>query len=587
MPDDLNFDVTARDKASDVVDAVAKKADRLDGTDVAVDVDAEDQASRVIADVDQAADALDGRDITADVKVTGAGAAADDMDRFRKSAEDAGGSAHIGGNAIADMAGPLGDAEGAASTAAGVFDGLADTVEGLAPKLGLSAAAASSIATGLGLVGFAVAGVAALYTKITGDAKKAREEAARFADEQRQINDLLKEGRSAAAGAKFLDLYDGLPEAAGNAGIALEEATRFITGQTDVLPALNSQLAVLRGELAKAAEAAAENRAFEPQAQAIEDQIGVLERGKNQLVGLRDEYVKNGDTARTTAGQERQVGDALQGTATGAEAARIAEENLRLSRIEAANSTFAYQRAMDDLADAHGETGAAALTLIATQNDAKATAFDLAAANEGLQEAQENETAAAFDAAAAAQQLATDTAAAKGETLDAKGQQDAYVGSLIDTARKTSGPVHDSIVNHIALVEGIPPEKVTDILAQPTGTAEASAALDQVALPNGKPREAPVDVFVRGINQARSLLFGVGAVPGAAPAGPVPAGLGAAPAGRVGAVPFASPAAVTVPVTVHVDARGALDPYSVGRRVEQAMRSWARVSGEWRPGVPA
>lgn len=40
-------------------------------------------------------------------------------------------------------------------------------------------------------------------------------------------------------------------------------------------------------------------------------------------------------------------------------------------------------------------------------------------------------------------------------------------------------------------------------------------------------------------------------------------------------------------VTIHVDARGATDPYSVGREVERAVVNWNRVSGNWRPGRAA
>jgi len=49
----------------------------------------------------------------------------------------------------------------------------------------------------------------------------------------------------------------------------------------------------------------------------------------------------------------------------------------------------------------------------------------------------------------------------------------------------------------------------------------------------------------------------------------------------------AAPAAMAAApqVNIRIDARGAVDPYSVGRAVEQAATSWGRVSGRWRPGL--
>ena len=80
-------------------------------------------------------------------------------------------------------------------------------------------------------------------------------------------------------------------------------------------------------------------------------------------------------------------------------------------------------------------------------------------------------------------QMAIDQAAAAGKTLDAAGAQAVWNRSMVNSAKTTSGPMHDAIVNYVAAVNGIPPEKVSEILANPDyATIEAaSAALTNAA----------------------------------------------------------------------------------------------------------
>jgi hypothetical protein len=613
----IRIDVTATDDASPALEDVADRLDALEGRDTTVDVAADTGAAAAgLEQVDAAAADLEGRDtalvVTADATAAAAaledtdaaareladrdveivleakvknlkgqlaGAEAD-LDRLRRTADrteesvrDVGDSGGIAGNSMADLAGPLGDAEGAASTAAGVFDGLSDIVSGLGPSLGLSAAASTQLATGLGIAGFAVAGIAAAYTKFTGDQKKAREEAERTAAAQRDINAALQEGDAAAAATEFLDLYPGMEEAANKAGLSIGAATRYITGQTDSLGPL------------------------EAKARALKDTNDATRAGYEQMFGpmqaLRAEYVASQGGAEALTSAEQQVKDALFGSADGAEAARQAQMDLIDARMEAADAGIHARDSEARYMEAVAATTAAQRALDTAIAEHGPTSEEATAATHALGRATLAERDAAVESSKAQAALAEETALAGGKSFDSAQRIGVLNRSLIESARTATPAARREIIRYIAEVNNISEEKATKIVASATGTEQAANEIAEVA---GRDYTAEVSVVpdfgiwtrrMAGLGGRPGMPFGL--PPAGNPGGEV-TGAVAVPATTAAGAPVLSPRAVRAPapaLVVNVDARGALDPYTVGRRVEEALTSWRGIASGWRPGVPA
>lgn len=252
MPDEqIRIDVTAEDDASKVLEAVADDAEALEKLTPEVQVGADtDTALRGIRDVADEARELSGKDVEIllrakiDDAKAGLKALKDDLNQVDDKARDTGqqldrmggdGGLRTRGNAIADLTGPLGDASGAASDFAGVFDGLGDIAEDIAGKVGVSAAAMS---TAIGGIGIAVAGAAAVWTLFSQRQQKAREEQRELVEGQKRINEALKEGDRLAAATELEELYKSAYDAARQLGIADADVTRFLTGQTTALEGL-------------------------------------------------------------------------------------------------------------------------------------------------------------------------------------------------------------------------------------------------------------------------------------------------------------------------------------------------------------
>lgn len=277
----IRIDVTARDDASSTLEDVADEARELEDLTPEVTVDADtagadrkledvadaarelerqtpeltvtadvDQAERGIRDVREDVERLSREDteillrakiddargqlktLRTDLEQTGDKAqdTARQMDRLGGD-----GGLQTRGNAIADLTGPLGDASGAASDFAGVFDGLGDIAEDVAGKVGLNAAAMS---TAIGGIGIAVAAAAAVWTIFSQRQEKARQRQRELVEGQERINEAIEAGDRAAAASELVDLYRDAYDAAEQAGIAADDLTRFITGQTTALDGL-------------------------------------------------------------------------------------------------------------------------------------------------------------------------------------------------------------------------------------------------------------------------------------------------------------------------------------------------------------
>lgn len=287
----IRIDITAEDDASKVLDKVADDAEKLEKLSPEIDVTADtDSAESALADVGDEAKKLEKLspevDVTADTSSAESALAdvrsdaealsrqdteiilrariddakgalkalRDDLDQTGEKAEDTakkldridgdgGGGISSRGNAIADLTGPLGEASSAASDFAGVFEGLGDIAGDVVGKLGGSAATVAKVGQAMGVLGLAVTVGAAAWTLYQGNQKKAREETERMVASQNKLNDALEKGDVLAWATEFKAAYGDAVKAAQGLGIAVSDATKFVTGQIDVLPGLNEGLA--------------------------------------------------------------------------------------------------------------------------------------------------------------------------------------------------------------------------------------------------------------------------------------------------------------------------------------------------------
>lgn len=92
-------------------------------------------------------------------------------------------------------------------------------------------------------------------------------------------------------------------------------------------------------------------------------------------------------------------------------------------------------------------------------------------------------TNSAADMADAEVRVAQEAATAAGAVLSQSDATSIWNGNMIAAARQASGPLKQSIIDYIAEVNGIPPEVVSDILADTDyeTVEEANAALDEVS----------------------------------------------------------------------------------------------------------
>ena len=260
----IRIDIDAEDDASKVLDDVAASAEKLEKLTPEITVGADtDKAKRGLQEVLDDAERLGRSDQEIVLKAriddakAGLKALRDDLDQTgdqaRRTGEqldriggDGDGGLRTRGNAIADLTGPLGDASGAASDFAGVFDGLGDIAEDVAGRVGVSTAAMSTAIGGIGIAVAAAAAVWTLYRQRQDEARKRQEELVKG---QRELNTAIREGNAEAAAKQLTEMYDDAYKAAERLGVNVSDVTRYITGQSDAIPTLIGRHDDLRRQL--------------------------------------------------------------------------------------------------------------------------------------------------------------------------------------------------------------------------------------------------------------------------------------------------------------------------------------------------
>jgi predicted transcriptional regulator len=325
----VDVELTGADKAVSGLDDVADAAERVeDHDDVRVEADADvDDATRGLRDVDDARDKLDGTDATITARLTNetSGPLADifgDLNKLEAQAkstgeklDDVGRGGGGGGpraNAIADLTGPLGDVSSQASDLAGVFDGMGDIMEGLAPKLGISA---DQMVGAIGGVGFAITAAATLWGYFSQKSAEAAEQQQKVIEQQRKLNELLDDQKFKAAGEKLVEDYGDAYDAAQQLGIPVESLTRFLSGQSDTLD-----------ELARAQEnVTARQYDNNVQAAVAQSRYDVL---SSSILGAKASIDGANDSIAVQDARAKRAGDALRGQAGDADETAAAQKRL-------------------------------------------------------------------------------------------------------------------------------------------------------------------------------------------------------------------------------------------------------------------
>jgi hypothetical protein len=178
------------------------------------------------------------------------------------------------------------------------------------------------------------------------------------------------------------------------------------------------------------------------------------------------------DPMRTSAELAKEEADALKEAAEAAQEAadaHTAEADALFATIDARRAAADAQFAANDAVRDFAEEMAGYNELVAS---GEASMTELAAAQEGV-------VSSASSAADAAQRLAEEQASANGAALSAAQAGDIWRDSMIEQAG-AAGALSGPILDYVATVEGIPPEKLTEIKAMvAAGDLEgAKAALD-------------------------------------------------------------------------------------------------------------
>jgi len=176
-----------------------------------------------------------------------------------------------------------------------------------------------------------------------------------------------------------------------------------------------------------------------------------------------------------------------------------AQSEMADARRAAADSTFAARDAERDFAALLEETGTQLAEHPGMTRD-NAAALDELAQGAGR-------------AADAQVRLEADSMASMGATQSAEQAQKTWNASMLNSARTTTGPMQSAIIAYIAQVNGIPPEKVSEILANPHyDTIDAAAgALDTAAADRNS--TVTMNAVIGNIPTAQQISNMIGTVP--------------------------------------------------------------------------
>ena len=509
--------------AAGELDQLADQVEALTGVRPEVTVAAEtEEATSGLDAVSEIVDEMDAADVALDVSAPGAADAVGELEAVAGAADDA-----------ADAAADMGDA------AAGGIGSIKGTAKDVVRPLGLARSSVGDLTDALqlmtdkaiesGIVSPAAVGKIAAALPAIGVAIGVAVSAWQA---------FQKEEKAAAEAAdKLRDAYRGVGDAlAAGDPVAAAEA---LTAANEDLYASAADLGVPYQELTDFITGAT-------------DEMPTLEAAHGRLGDETAELAFGVLKARDAFTVAAEAGGTLG------------------SKTDAASTSIdTYTESVGGAADA-AEDLAGWLDDVNTELDLQSDALSVAGAIDTLETSLRDAGIAAYQFGAGSEEASDANRDLAGDLIDAK----------------------QDVIDYAEAVGNIPPEEITKILAllDQGKIAEAEAAFDELSRGRAVPvkadaetGEAEKDLGYLSRNRTAKIYAKVtGGNPGAG--GPyAPQGTAAMP--TADAAPTVMAAAAPAPVVnVTVDARGAIDPYSVGLAVERAAGAWGRVSGQWRPG---
>lgn len=484
-------------RAQTIQREIATALRALERLDDPVDIDVAtadlERAQKDLRDLAELADRKYEVDVDADPKRS-AQRAAGDLDAMRSRGE----GLQSALPAIRGFGDELGGTSAAAGIASQAVADLGDfaliTGERFAGAGSKASALATKIGTGLGALGLAgaIGGIAVqlgqtLLPKLqdwigtSDDAAKSQDE---LAEATRGAAEAIAQGKYREAVEDFLNANQDVIDQGAEFGANAQDISRYVFGLTE-----DWRLLADRGTVADD-----EFRAF----------VDTLDATRLALKGNTSDLVDNSVAAGFVANEiSNATRSSLDWIPVAGKAADAAVDQAE-STDEVGDASSTAEQAVADLTAAAAELADEMQTAAAANRDVADAGLDVVQANDAWNEtlftntlalgevaagsAEYNDlladtTTAAADAADAVVAEADAIAAANGETLSASDSTSLWNQSMVAAARQASGPLKQSIIDYIATVNGIPPEKVSEILADPNykTIAAASGALDDAS----------------------------------------------------------------------------------------------------------
>jgi hypothetical protein len=278
-----------------------------------------------------------------------------------------------------------------------------------------------------------------------------------------------------------------LEDVAGWIGIGGDEA-QDAAGKFGLLEGVVADLTESEGFLAQSAEDAVESAIA--QSDAEREAAGDVQRHAEMVELLNtlfgEQVVSTEDVTEATDDFTEAISDSIDAQLEALEA----QEAVTNARRAAADATFAVHEAERQFADQIATTTEQLGLSKEELEEQGITLLDLRASLE----ATATEAAAVADAEV---RVAQETATANGEVLSAKEAQQLWNQSMLDSANALDGPMRQAVLDYIANVNGIPPEKLTEILPF-LDDGSLAAAEAQLAFLT-RQRFARVDVVTGGV----------------------------------------------------------------------------------------
>lgn len=212
--------------------------------------------------------------------------------------------------------------------------------------------------------------------------------------------------------------------------------------------------------------------------QALHEAAGLFKGGDADVTVISQSGIqatKDGTTAVTDyTAAAKDATEALNAQKTAADDAAKAIHGITDAMLASSDDQFAYNKAQREAAQALDDLPAA----VDKVNNSNA---DAATKQREINQLYDDAAQKAVTLAQSQAKLKEDTEKASGATVTEAEHLDNLNASLLTSAASTSGPVKQSIIDHIAAINGIPPEKVTEILASTPNLDEQKALLDEAS----------------------------------------------------------------------------------------------------------